>query len=216
MQARHAGLAIVAVLALGVAACGGSDDSSDSAAPAAPDDATAAETAGDADESESDVSGDGSNDAAQENLDEAGVDMDLEELEETVGGFSTGEGGGVVTIDGVGYTFTAEICVDQAPDFVAAGPGQSDDGTPAWVDVSLGDEADGESSVSVEVGKTELFGSGGDDQPDFFAINYGESTEFTFTLEGGQTSGSGEIQDFNGVAVPFGQRVPLTFEAGCS
>lgn len=213
MRARTTSLAIVALLALGATACGGSDDSSAGETPApdepAPDNA-------DGEQPESDASGDGSNDAAQENLDDAGVDVDLEELEETVGGFSTGEGGGVVTIDGVGYTFTAEVCVDQAPDFVAAGPGQSDDGTLAWVDVSLGDETDGESSVSVAVGKTELFGSGADDQPDFFAINYGGSSEFTFTLEGGQTSGSGEIQDYNGIAVAFGERVPFTYEASCS
>jgi hypothetical protein len=216
VQVRNATLVIASVLTFATAACGGSDDSSDSDSATAPDATTASEASGDVEEAEDDASGDGSNDDAQENLDEAGVDLDLEELEETVGGFSTGEGGGVVTINGIAYTFEAEICVDQAPDFVAAGPGASDDGTPAWVDVSLGDESDGESTVTVEVGKTELFGSGGDDQPDFYAGNFGDFNDFTFTLEGGQASGSGEIQDYNGVAVAFGERLPFTFEAVCA
>jgi hypothetical protein len=206
---------MVGVLAL--AACGGSDDSSGGAT-----DSSGVSVADAADES-SDDDGAGSNDEAQESLDEAGVDLDLDELEETVTGFSTGEGGGVVTIDGVDYEFAAEICIVQGTDFVASGPSEGSDGTPAWIEVesSVGFDFDGDgtddpsASVSVSVGQTELFGSGPDDQPRFYAESNVYDQSLTYTLDGGRMTGSGEMTDRNDYE-NYDKSYPVTFEASCS
>ena len=189
-----------AVLAL--VACGGSDDSSGGS-----DDSSNESVADSADSSGGSVAdaapddaGAGSNDEAQESLEEAGVDLDLDELEETVTGFSTGDGGGVVTIDGVAYEYVAEICIVQGTDFVASGPGQGSDGTPAWVEVesSAGFDFDGDgtddpsASVSVSVGQTELFGSGPEDQPRYYAESNVYDQGLADTLDGGRVMGSGK------------------------
>ena len=208
-----------------MSACGGSDDSdsgnggeadsNSGEAPSASESSEAAES--------DDADGAGSNDEAQESLDEAGVDVDLDELEETITDFSTGDGGGVVTIDGVAYEYVADVCISQGTDFVASGPGQSPDGTAAWVEVesSAGIDLDGDgaedtsSSVNVTVGQVELFGSGPDDQPRFSADSNIYVESFSYTLDGGRMTGSGEIQDHNFVVLDAGESLPFTFEASC-
>ena len=223
---RTIGVVMVGVLAL--VACGGSDDSSggsdDSSNESVADsaDSSGGSVADSADDS-SDDDGDGSNDEAQESLEEAGVDLDLDELEETVTGFSTGDGGGVVTIDGVAYEYVAEICIVQGTDFVASGPGQGSDGTPAWVEVesSVGFDFDGDgtddpsASVSVSVGQTELFGSGPEDQPRYYAESNVYDQSLTYTLDGGRMMGSGEMTDRNDYE-NYDKSYPVTFEASCS
>src|SRR5690606_16045547 len=138
-----------------LAACGGDDDAAadtpvveqpvarEEPAAADPTDAAGSDVgddgadgdAADAGAADADGGDDGDGptglDDVQESLDDAGVDLDLEELEETIGNFSTGEGGGVVTIDGVAYTFGATaVCIFQGTDFVAEGLGQDPDGNP--------------------------------------------------------------------------------------
>lgn len=219
-----------------VAACGGddepaaeppadevTDEMTDAAGDDTADDAggEAAEDAGDGD---GDAGGAGTNDEAQESLDDAGVDLDLDELEETVGNFSTGEGGGTVTIDGVAYTFeSTAVCIVQGDDFVAEGLGQDPDGNPAWVSINASrDDFDGDGEagpyidVYVEPGRVELFGEGPDDAPDFAASYFdGFGEEITYELNDGRITGSGPISDFNGVAIPFGETGEMTFEAFC-
>ena len=107
-----------------------------------------------------------------------------------------------MTIDGVAYEYLAEICIVQGTDFVASGPGQGPDGTPAWVEIesSVGFDFDGDgtddpsASVSVSVGQTELFGSGPDDQPHFYAETNVYDQSLTYTLDGGRMTGSGDMR----------------------
>lgn len=238
-------MSLAVVAGLLVAACGGDDDEPAAEPAEASADGEAADTSGDGsgdagsddDGSDDDSSGDdgsgtndggaGTNDEAQESLDDAGVDLDLDELEETVGNFSTGEGGGTVTIDGVVYTFEATgVCVVQGTDFVAEGLGQDPEGNPAWVSISAsmedfdGDGTEGPSiDVFVEPGKTELFGEGPDDAPDFSASYFegiaDPSQEIVYELSDGRITGRGPVQDFNGVAFPFGESREMSFEASC-
>jgi hypothetical protein len=231
--------AVLTAAALALAACGGSSDDGggiadnpgvteqDSGANER-DSSTNEQDSGDGGSGD-DVTGDGSNDEAQQNLDDAGLDIDLDALEDTVAGFSTGDGGGVVNIADDVYTFEAQICVAQGASFTASGPGTSAAGVPAWVDISYSNDfdfdGDGASDVtvdlSVEVGKTEVFGSGGDDEPSFSANKIDSATlksgeDITFTFDGNTISGAGPIADFSGVAVPFGETVPMTFDATCT
>lgn len=220
------------------AGCGGDDDDTSADEGTETEDDSGADNgddagdggdsdAGDAGDDDSDVDGSGSNDEAQESLDDAGVDMDLDGLEDTVGGFSTGEGGGVVTIDGGEYPFEANgVCILQGTDFVAEGLGETPDGEPAWVSINMTmDDFDGDGTESqtidvyVEVGKTELFGSGGDDQPDWSASYSDEfpdpDSEIVAELNGDTVTGNGPIQDFHSVATEFGVSVDMSFEASC-
>ncbi len=210
--------AVLVAVGCALAACGGSDD-------VAIEEESGSE-AGGADE----AGGAGSNEEAQQSLDDAGVDLDLDALEETAAGFSTGDGGGTVTIDGAAYGFEADICIAQGTSFVAEGLAAAPDGTPAWVSISYeGDsfdfDSDGEDDttldVYVEVGRTEMFGSGGDDQPDWTATKVDSATivigeDVTVDFDGDNIAGGGPISDYNGVAVPFGETAPMTFEASCS
>ena len=208
----------------------GTPTGTDAGAGTVDDGSVADETApGSAATESDDADGDGSNDPAQQGMDDAGIDLDLDELEETVTGFNTGDGGGRVTIDGSDYTFDASVCIAQGPSFLAQGPGTGPDGTPAWFDISYSEDydfdSDGELDTSldlfIEVGKTEMFGEGSDDQPDWAAskvdsasMTFGEDISVEF--DGTTLSGSGPINDFNGVAVPFGETAPMTFQATCS
>jgi hypothetical protein len=213
-------LSLTITAGLVLAACGGSDDEPavDTAS-----DAPAPEPAADAGD---DAPG---RSEAQQSLDDAGVDLDLEELEETMSGFSTGEGGGVVTIDGVPYTFEATAaCIWQGTDFVAEGLGQDPDGNPAWVSINASvDDFDGDGTegpsidIFVEPGRTELFGDGPDDAPDFTATYYEAEwflpeDEVVYELANGVITGSGAVQDYSGIAIPFGERGEMTFEASCT
>lgn len=234
-------------IAAPLAACGGSDgdggdggDTTEASADEAGEESTEPQESAEPTESgestddpptdagtdDEDSSGEGTNDEAQESFDDAGVDLDLDQLEEDIAGFSTGEGGGTVTIDGAAYTFEATgVCISQGNDFAAEGLGEGPDGEAAWVSVNASEfdfdddgTPDPSVDVYVEVGKTELFGSGPDDAPDWTAswVAGLGMPEISYELDGGSISGSGEIQDVNGVAIGFGESVPFTFEASCS
>ena len=156
-------------------ACGGSGDSSGGS------DDSSNESVADSDDSSGGSVADSADDSsmmmvmdrttrAQESLEEAGVDLDLDELEETVTGFSTGDG----------------------------------DGTDSP-----------SASVSVSVGQTELFGSGPEDQPRYYAESNVYDQSLTCTLDGGRMMGSGEMTDRNDYE-NYDKSYPVTFEASCS
>lgn len=188
-----------------VAACGGSDDD-----------------AGGADDA-------GSTDEAQDGSAEPGADSDVDEVGESSNESATDAGSGVVTIDGADYAFEAIACFASANILSTSGPGTTPDGEAAWIDVSYSFEedfdSDGETdlsvSVAVEVGKTDRFESAPDGLPDWSAerldsatLSFGEDLESSY--DGSSISGSGSITDNNGVALTFGETVPMTFSASCS
>jgi hypothetical protein len=72
-----------------------------------------------------------------------------------------------------------------------------------------------ESSMSLEYGKAELFGSGSDDLPDFDAASAFTNNQIEMTVDGQTATGSGEASDFNYVAGDFDTTFPFTFTAGC-
>jgi len=148
-------------------------------------------------------------------------------------------GSGTVTINGDTIEFTSEICFAGQGDFTIEGVGTTGDGTPVWVSISqsvdsreelleLGffteemiDQIYGdadpiiESSMSLEYGKAELFGSGSDDLPDFDAASAFTNNQIEMTVDGQTATGSGEASDFNYVAGDFDTTFPFTFTAGC-
>lgn len=243
-------------LALGVltlAACGGSDDGSASPGTGDGDGSETVESVTPADDQ-----GDAGNEAVADADADTGVDndsgddvdsiddiVDLDELEDQLSNFSTGEGGGTITIDGVAYTFEAEVCIAGPVafgSFIAEGAGTTPDGEPFYGDISLDrteradmedfvDEAvletmfpDGaevleDVSISVAVGQGGMFEDAPADQPNWDASTVlGEGmfgVSVDYQLDGTTFSGSGQISDLNGVAAPFGDTVPFEFTASC-
>lgn len=211
----------IASVGLLLSACGGSDDATDLAAPAVPG------------ESELDIDGglDGASDNdVQQQLDDNGVDVDLDEIGEGLDDFNTGEGGGSIVIDGLTYEYDAEICIAFEGDLTIDGLGVGPDGTPFWgsiqvselnraemeevaalpveaLDALFGDKESGMNvEVDVEVGRTELFGSGPDDLPSYSAATLLDEPilgAITYELNGDEVSGSGEIVDDNFTSRPF-------------
>jgi hypothetical protein len=223
-----------------VASCGGSsEESSDDSVREPVSEESAGEASGsdEADASSDDDSG--SNEETEEN---SGLDLDLDELEETIGDFSTGEGVGIVTIDGVTYEFEGELCVAFEGDISIEGPGMTPDGDPFWGEISIGEteradlaeagfddatldsffgdnESATDASVEVEIGRTELFGSGPDDKPDYTAsivLDNPLEGEITFEADATNVTGSGQIIDANNVALGFGETLPFEFSGGCN
>ena len=135
--------------------------------------------------------------------------------------------GGVVAIAGEQWIFVAELCTDEGG-LVVAGPGAGPDGTPAWVHVSVdtstdfdGDgQLDTSATVAVQVGRTDLSVEPSEDHPDYYATSTRtgsfEYREFEHTLEDGRLFGSGEIQDYNAIALSFGEAAGFTFDVGCT
>lgn len=148
-------------------------------------------------------------------------------------------GSGTVSINGDTIEFTSEICFAGQGDFTIEGVGTTGDGTPVWVSISQSVDSRAElleagffseemldqfygdadpiidSSLSLEYGKSELFGSGSEDLPDFDASSGFGTDQMEMTVDGQSASGSGEAADFNYVAGDFAARFPFTFTAGC-
>jgi len=186
MRTTRLSLPLIALASAALFACGGSDGDAGSDAAATP--ATA--------------------------VDESSPTDDATTAATTAVASYAGGKGGVVTIGGVAYTFSAEICLFQAPDLIASGPGQSDDGTAAWVDVDVSDGGDG--FVTVGVGQTEAFSMAPDDQPGFAAESYlGDEQYLTYMFSNDGVTGSGEVIDRNYVALQASETAPMTFEASC-
>ncbi len=161
----------------------------------------------------------------------------LEELQES----SFGSGGGVITIEGVDYSFEAKVCYSHDTGFEAAGPGQTADGVPYWASLStgvttrqsmsesglpkssvddfFGDKDSIESfSLQIELGKEDQFTSGDDSLAEFRidAFDITSSEELSYTINGQTLSGSGSVTDDNGVVMDYYETVPVTFSASCN
>lgn len=191
------------------------------------------------------ASTDGSNDDATTSIPGADVDLEglQESVGEMIDQLNTGEGGGTVTVADVTYTVDAEVCIVQGTDLTVEGLATGSDGSSAWVSVSHSvmhrdemaahmDEqalkilfADAETvtdaSVSVSVGQTDMFGAGTtDDQPSWYAAGGGsmsfDNSSLEFQVADDGASGSGQAVDENGVAIPYGEVAPITFDVGCS
>jgi hypothetical protein len=234
-------IALVMSLSLALVACGG-DDGGDALDLSGPADVAADAAPGDETDAETGAAPvvptlpDGISDAVDEAL-ESG---DFGELEEMARSFNTGEGGGSITIGDVTYTVVSDICIVQLPNVTVEGPATGSDGSVAWVSVDRSittrdelaefvDEStlellfpDGAEEmedvlVSVEVGRTELFGSGAEDQPSWeSSIGSFGSGELEFEATANGLRGQGTAADFNGIGAPFGETVPMEFEVGCN
>ena len=211
----------VASVGLLLSACGGSDDATDLGVSSVPDAADQGSPAGQDGTSDDDV---------QQQLDDNDVDVDLGEIGEGTSDFNTGEGGGSIVIDGLTYEYEAEVCISFERDLTIDGPGVGPDGTPFWgsigvselnraemeelgampeqaLDALFGDKEEGISvEVDVEVGRTDMFGSGPDDLPSYSAATLlGEPLmgEVEYELSNDGVSGSGQMVDDTFTSVPF-------------
>lgn len=175
-------------------------------------------------------------DLADGSLDETDLGDLMESVQDMAESFGD-SGSGTVTINGDTIEFTSEICFAGQGDFTIEGVGTTGDGTPVWVSIrqsvhtraeflELLDEAmldqlygDADpiiaSSMSLEYGKAELFGSGSDDLPDFDAVSTFTNNQIEMTVDGQTATGSGEASDLNYVAGDFDTTFPFTFTAGC-
>jgi hypothetical protein len=71
----------------------------------------------------------------------------------------------------------------------------------------------------VEIGRSELFGGGPDDLPDYSAsivLDRAAEGEITFEADATSVTGSGQMIDANNVAMEFGETVPFKFAGACS
>lgn len=218
----------IASVGLLLSACGaGSDDASDQGAPAVPD---ASEQDTDSGQ-DADGGQDGTTDEdVQQQLDDNGVDVDLGEMSDGMSDFNTGEGGGTIVIDGLVYEYDAEVCIAFETDLTIDGPGTGPDGTPFWgsisvselnrsdmeelgilpvegIDALFGDKESGMSvEVDVDVGRTDMFGSGPDDLPQYSAATLLDDPvlgSIEYEVNGAEVSGSGEMVADASTSVPF-------------
>jgi hypothetical protein len=132
--------------------------------------------------------------------------------------------GGTVTVDGVAYTFGAEVCFFQGSDFLVAGPGSDPGGDVGHVyvegssetDFDLDGQPDESIMITVEVGAAQM-GSGTEDQPYFTVSASGDALaeQVTFERSNNSVSGSGFMVDNNTVAAEFNEPIPFEFEVSC-
>jgi hypothetical protein len=194
----------------------------------------------DADEILDDLgAGDILDDLADGEFDESSLDDLMESAQDMAESFG-GSGSGTVEINGDTIDFTSEVCFAGQGSFTIEGGGETSDGTPVWVSIDQSTESREDmeefmseemldsmfgdadtmtnASVMVEYGRSELFGSGPDDMPDFqsFSNDQLADSELTMELSDNGASGSGEATDFNFVSGDFEDRFPFTFEASCS
>jgi hypothetical protein len=174
-----------------------------------------------------------------ENFDEDTIDDFMRSADEMISSLG-GDGGGTVTVDGVTYTVVADVCLAFDDDLTLDGPAQGSDGSVAWVSVnySVTQRSDMEDfldesvldmmfpagvdtvtdfSVEVEVGQTSRMGSN-DDQPSWNATDSSMFSvgELDYVVSGGAARGSGQAEDWNGVAVAFGETAPIEFDVACT
>ena len=137
-----------------------------------------------------------------------------ESLEESLESASTGSATGIINVLGVDYLFNSGTCFTDAENFDASGPGETADGVPFWATVS---STSGSLVVEVELGKADRFTSGEDGMADLSLLLFdaANSDQASYRIEGNRLSGSGQINDWNGVLIPFGQTAAVDFSAIC-
>jgi len=167
----------------------------------------------------------------------ADAQADLTELQ---GSGILGSGTGVISIEGIDYSFDAEVCYLESEIFEAAGPGRTADGVAYWASLSHNIETRAEMEESglpeanvdaffgdrdsiewfelrLELGKEDQFGSGDDLMADFSIETFGaETNNASYTIEGKTMSGTGLANDWNGVAAEFSELIPATFSVSCN
>jgi hypothetical protein len=147
-------------------------------------------------------------------------------------------GAGTVNINNDTIEFTSEICFAGQGNFSIEGPGAASDGTPVWVSISQSvdsredlleffDEASLQmiygdadpiidSELSVDYGRSDLFGDAADDLPSFNSGSGAGGNGLDMATDGNSASGRGDATDYNYVAGGFDTTFPFTFSAGCS
>lgn len=135
-------------------------------------------------------------------------------------------GTGIVQIGDVMYPFVAEECEIDSLGFFLFGYGTSSAGDPVEVDISGDtDDVDGDGTPDVNFDMYVVpdldAGDSVSSLPDFFASKvetstYTEGEDVELVITGTTVSGSGPIEDFNGVAIPIGETRPMTFEVRCA
>jgi hypothetical protein len=173
-----------------------------------------------------------------EDFDEDTIDDLVRSADEMLSSLG-GDGGGTVTVDGVTYTLEADMCIAYGDELTLDGPAQGSDGSVAWVSVNYsvtqrsdmedfvdesvldtmfppGVDTISDFSVEVDVGQTNRMESN-DDQPSWNATDSSMSSvgELDYEVGGGSARGSGQAEDWNGVAADFGETAPIEFDVGC-
>ncbi|HWL41744.1 MAG TPA: hypothetical protein VNQ73_02285 [Ilumatobacter sp.] len=220
----------VSVFALAAAGCGGDDQQAGDPA------------ATDAQDAPSDARSVGGDASVEVTVPQADLLDELQEQhQQTASALSTGDAVGSVTVAGVTYTVSSELCIAQGTEFLLEGPAEGSDGSLAWVSIErsissrdelapyLPDEVldlmfgDGDTAdvarVGVDVGRDSMYSDGDSDAPDWEASNdavlFGGEQTLEFALVDGGISGEGQAIDMNAVAVAFGETAPLAFDVAC-
>lgn len=133
---------------------------------------------------------------------------------------------GLVRIGAVDYPFTTETCDVDDLGFSVLGFGASSSGQPVEIDIVAETvDLDGDSTVDISfdmfVVPNVAAGVDVSNLPDFYASkvktsSFSEGDDIVVTVSGTRVSGSGPIEDFNGVAAPDGQTLPMTFDVQCA
>jgi len=175
---------------------------------------------------------------ADGSLDPGDLDDLMENAQDLAESFGA-SGSGTVSINGDTIAFTSELCFGGQGDFTIDGPGVTSDGSAVWVSIDHSQDSRAEmaefmdeelittvygdadpivdSNISLDYGRTELFGGSIDGQPSFNASagTLGQE-DMAISIDGQTASGSGSATDFNGVVGDFDDRFDFTFSAGCS
>lgn len=173
----------------------------------------------------------------RESFEEGDVFVDVLDLESASNGAATG----IINVLGVEYMFSSEICFADATSFDASGFGETAEGVPfrasvsssietrqgmeeaglpqANIDAFFGDKDSFETlTVEVELGKADRFSSAPDGMADLSLDLFDAATAEgeSYRIEGNRLSGSGQIRDWNGVLMPFGETAAVQFSAFCN
>ncbi|NND75393.1 MAG: hypothetical protein HKN44_10345 [Ilumatobacter sp.] len=133
---------------------------------------------------------------------------------------------GIVTIGTVTYPFAAQTCDVDSLGFFVFGNGTSSGGDQFEVDISgetVDLDGDGTSDVNFDifVVATPAVGEDASGYPEFYASkvqtsDFSEGDDLVLNVAGTTVSGSGPIEDFNGIVISTGETLPMTFEARCA
>ncbi len=153
----------------------------------------------------------------------------------TTGGTATSGGGagttlgpasGLIVINGVSYPFETTVCDISDGSIEISGGGIASDNAGFAVDIFFdGADIDGDGTADTVLEISVLVdvpaGADGDSVPEFSVFDIttsssGDDSVLTFEVTGSGISGSGTIDDLNGVAFPADSPAPMTFAVRCS